>query len=104
MIFFLINKEQSKPHFQCIKSLKIIVETSDKNQYSYFYILNSFLKKAKKSNEVGLRYGVWGRAPAKGGGAGWGRWYISSAYQCLHLLVYVRNLKRTTKFPHISHL
>ena len=27
--------------------------------------------------------GVGGR----GGGAEWGRWYISSAHQCLHLLV-----------------
>ena len=29
---------------QLIKSLKMVVETSDKNQYSYFYILNLFLK------------------------------------------------------------
>ena len=58
---------------QRIKSLKIVVETSDKNQYSYFYSLNSFLKKAKKNNEVGLRYGVWDRAPAGGwGGTGGG--------------------------------
>ena len=63
----------------------MVVETSLKNQYSYFYILNSFLKKAKKNNEVGLRYGVWGRAPAGVGEVEW--WYISSAYQCLHLLV-----------------
>ena len=56
---------------QRIKSLKIVVETSDKNQYSYFFILNSFLNKAKKNNEVGLRYGVWGQAPA-GGGRGMG--------------------------------
>ena len=55
---------------QGIKSLKIVVETSDKNQYSYFYILNSILKKAKKNNDVGLRYGVSGRAPA-GGDGGW---------------------------------
>ena len=64
---------------QGIKSLKIVVETSDKNQYSYFYILNSFLTKAKKINEVGLRYGVWGQAPAGAGGDG-GWCYISSAY------------------------
>ena len=38
---------------QRIKSLKIIVETSDKNQYSHFYILNSFLKKAKKTMKWG---------------------------------------------------
>ena len=25
----------------------------------------------------------------RGGGAEWGRWYIRSAYQCLHLLVYI---------------
>jgi len=37
---------------QRIKSVKMVVETSDKNQYSYFYILNSFLKKAKKNNEA----------------------------------------------------
>ena len=55
---------------QLIKSLKIDVETSDKNQYSYFYILNSFLKKAKKNNEVGLGHGVWGGTPAGGGGGG----------------------------------
>ena len=72
-----------------IKSLKIVVETSDENQYSYFYILNSFLKKAKKTMKWDLGYGVWGRALVGGGG-----WYISSAYQCfLHLLV--------TKFAHI---
>ena len=29
---------------QRIKSLKMVVETSNKNQYSYFYILNLFLK------------------------------------------------------------
>ena len=29
-----------------------------------------------------------GAEPQPGGRAGWGRWYISSAYQCLHLLVY----------------
>ena len=37
--------ESSKTH----KILKNgLLETSDKNQYSYFYILNSFLKEAKK--------------------------------------------------------
>ena len=61
------------------KHLKMVVETSNKNQFSYFYILNSFLKKVKK---MGLGHGVWGRAPAEEGG-----WYICSAYQCLHLLV-----------------
>ena len=37
---------------------------------------------------MGPGYGVWGRAPAGGRGEG-GRWYISSAYKCLHLLVYL---------------
>ena len=35
----------------------------------------------------GLGYGVWGRAPARGRGRGGEGWYISSAYQCSHLLV-----------------
>ena len=31
-------------HQQSIKSLKIVVETSDKNNSSYFYVLNPFIK------------------------------------------------------------
>ena len=40
--FYMFNRQQR------IKSLKMVVETSDKNQYSYFYMLNSFLKGKKK--------------------------------------------------------
>ena len=29
---------------QHIKSLRMIVETSDENKYSYFYVLNPFIK------------------------------------------------------------
>ena len=36
--FYMHNRQQ------LIKSLKMVVETSDKNQYSYFHILNLFLK------------------------------------------------------------
>ena len=39
--FYMHNRQQR------IKSSKMVVETSDKNQYSYFYILNLFLKKAE---------------------------------------------------------
>ena len=39
---------------------------SEKMQYSYFYILNSFLKKAKKNNEVGGAR-IWGLGPSEGG-------------------------------------
>ena len=31
---------------QCIKSLKMSVETSDENKFSYIYVLNPFLKLA----------------------------------------------------------
>ena len=55
---------------QRIKSVKMVAETSDKNQYSYFYIVNSFLKESRKNNEVGLGCRVWGRAPAGGLGGG----------------------------------
>ena len=45
-----------------------------KNQFSYFYVLNLFLKKIMGP----------GCAEPQTAGAGW---YICSAYQCLHLLV-----------------
>ena len=52
---FLIYQEPSKAPFtyihenrrQRIKSLKIVIETSNENQFSYFYVLNPFLKLTK---------------------------------------------------------
>ena len=55
---------------QRIKSVKMIVETSDENQYSYFYILNLSLKKAKKNYEVGLGYGSGADSQPGGWGSG----------------------------------
>ena len=40
----LIYQERSKAHFQCIKSFIKVVETSNKNQFFYFYVLNLFKK------------------------------------------------------------
>ena len=48
------------------------------------------MKKAKKTMKWGQDTGSGAEPqPGGGGGAWWGRWYISSAYQCLHLLVII---------------
>ena len=41
--FYIHNRQER------IQSLKMVVETLDKNQYSYFYILKPFLSKTKKN-------------------------------------------------------
>ena len=85
---------------QRIKSVKMVVETSDKNQYSYFYIVNSFLKKSRKNNEVGLGCRVWGRAPAGGRGA----LVHQLSLSMLAFASYIKKIRKLSSFSHLIKL
>ena len=39
-------------HLQRKKSLKLVAKTSDRNQFSYFYVLNSFLKLIRPDHDA----------------------------------------------------